>query len=320
MVIKNNFKTLQRLRIKRNNKMSKGPAIYLKPSHHTAIFMRNILKKISILKQGPSLVEGGNSISQSYFYFYNNSKKYLYIKLINNANQILNYFFGTFYALIGRPVYLFTQNKLIIFINCYMPKTSKRLSTRYIWKYNKARIRKIRRLKLELKTLVLKLSKLFNLNVELQLNKIKYPYQDSNILAKVIALGSNMNRFRNIMNLILKRAFVITKTLKQNNRNPKNTKWKKAVGDWFKDFYSVIINRRRISIHKTVPAILTGIKVRVSGRLSRDRVIPKKTVSQRESGSFIRNKNSFVDYAVYNSKNKRGAYSIKVWTTSKLVK
>lgn len=283
--------------IKRKKVYIRQPNTVLTPAHSTAISMGRLIKKICNIQQP-------NSLSQNYFYSYNKSKKYQYIKLINNANQILNYFFGTFYALISRPVYLFTQNKIIIFINYYRPKTSKRLFTRYIWKYNKVPSKSAKKLILELKTLVLKLSNLFNLKVELQLNRLKYPYQDSQILSKLIALGSNLNRFRTIMNLIIRESLVITKALKDDKKKS--------------DFYSVIIDRKTVKIHKTVPTVLTGLKVRISGRLSTERVIPKKTVTQKEIGGFIRDKNSLVDYAIYNSKNKRGSYSVKVWTTSKI--
>jgi hypothetical protein len=108
----------------RNLKKSQ-PSTPLTSAHSAAISMGQLIKNICNIQQP-------NSLTQNYFYSFNNSKKYQYIKLINNANRILNYFFGTFYALISRPVYLFTQNKLVIFINYYSPKTSKRLSRRYV--------------------------------------------------------------------------------------------------------------------------------------------------------------------------------------------
>jgi len=127
---------------------------------------------------------------------------------------------------------------------------------------------------------------------------MKYPYQDSHILAKLLALGSNLNRFRSLMGLIIKKSLIITKDLREDKKND--------------DFYSVVINRKKVKIHKTIPTVLTGLKVRISGRLLTERVIPKKTVRQKEIGGFIRDKNSLVDYALYNSKNKRGSYSVKV--------
>lgn len=282
-----------------NNLNNIQPSTPITKAHKTAISMGNLINNICNIQQP-------NSLTQNYFYFYNNSKKYQYFKLINNANRILNYFFGTFYALISRPVYLFTQNKLIIFINYYLPKTSKRLSRRFVWKYNKLPSNSAKGFKPELKTLIQNLSKLFNFKVELQLNRLNYPYQDSLILAKLLALGSNLNRFRSLMALIIKKSLVITRDLKEDKKN--------------EDFYNVVINRKKIKIHKSVPTVLTGLKVRISGRLLTERVMPKKTINQKEIGGFTRDKNSLVDYAIFNSKNKRGSYSVKVWTTSKVVR
>ena len=42
------------------------------------------------------------------------------------------------------------------------------------------------------------------------------------------------------------------------------------------------------------------------------RLVPKRTVQQREIGNFARSKDSIVDYALYTNKNRRGAYTVKV--------
>lgn len=73
-----------------------------------------------------------------------------------------------------------------------------------------------------------------------------------------------------------------------------------------------MVKGETLKIHRTVPAILTGLKVQVSGRLITERVIPKRTVKIKEAGGFKRTKNSIVDFAKYTNKNKRGSYTIKV--------
>lgn len=268
--------------------------------YSSAISMGNLIKEICNIQPGSY----SNSLNQNYFYSYNKSKKYQYLKLINNSNSILNYFFGTFYALISRPVYLFTQNKLVIYINYYSPKTSEKLINRFKWKYNKLPSDSFKTFKPELNTLIKNLSKFFHLKVELQLNRIQYPYQDSLILAKLLALESNFNHFTTLMGLIEEKSLIITSLKKDNENN---------------DFYNGIIGEEKIKIHKTIPTVLAGLKVRISGRLLTDRIMPKKTISQNEIGGFARTKNSIVDYAIFNSKNKRGSYSVKVWTTNQIV-
>lgn len=63
---------------------------------------------------------------------------------------------------------------------------------------------------LELKKLIRVLAKFLNLKVELQLNQLVYPYHDSTILSKLIALSSNKRRFRTIMSIIIQKALIIT--------------------------------------------------------------------------------------------------------------
>jgi hypothetical protein len=142
------------------------------------------------------------------------------------------------------------------------------------------------------------LSNLLNLKVELQLNKLSYPYHDSAILAKLIALSSNKRRFTSIMKLILDKASLVTNTFKCYKDN--------------EDYYNVVSGPNSLKLHKSIPAVLTGLKVKISGRLLTQRVTPKMTISKTEEGGFKKTKKSIVDYAVYTNKNKRGSYSVKV--------
>lgn len=260
-----------------------------------------------------SSVEQPGSLNQSYIYQYNKSNKYRFYKQLNRLELILNYFFNTFYGLISKPVFLFTQNKLVLYVNYYIPNfnlyRSKKLVSRNIWKYNKTPARSAIQLKLELSDLIKVISKIFNgIKVEIQLNQLKYPYHDSTILSKLIALNTNKKRFRRIFNTIIDKASVITKDIILNHKAHKA----------HKDSFIAESDRKKIEIHNTIPAVLTGIKVQISGRLITQRQVPKRTVQKREIGGFYKTKDSIVDYAIYTNKNKKGAYSVKVWTTSKI--
>jgi len=57
---------------------------------------------------------------------------------------------------------------------------------------------------------------------------------------------------------------------------------------------------------------LTGFKIRISGRLARQRVVPKKTVKTTYKGAISPNKHNLVEEATFTGKNKKGAYSIRV--------
>jgi hypothetical protein len=258
---------------------------------------------ISLLKKVCSIQQPG-SLTKTYFYNFNPAKRYKIYKLLNNIIQILNYFFGTFYGIISKPVFLFTQSNLTIFIHYYIPRPSNKFTRRFVWKYNKLPSRSATKLRIELKKLLELLSKLLNLNVDLELNKLRYPYHDSTILSKLIALNTNKRKFPWIMRKIIKKASIITNALKIDNQN--------------KDYLEGVSGPKRLKIHQSIPTILTGLKVQISGRLITQRVVPKRTISKKEKGGFKKTKNNIVDYAIYTNKNKRGAYSIKVWTTSRI--
>ena len=113
-----------------------------------------------------------------------------------------------------------------------------------------------------------------------------------------IALHSNKRSFRRLFNNIIRKANVITKGI---IKNPK-----------YKHFFLGATNKNQIEIHSSINSVLTGLKVRISGRLITQRIVPKRTVQQKEIGNFKRTNNSIVDYSMFTSKNKRGAYTIKV--------
>lgn len=61
------------------------------------------------------------------------------------------------------------------------------------------------------------------------------------------------------------------------------------------------------------PYNVTGVKMELAGRLTTQRNIPRKTVSNAHTGSFTYNKrDSYLDTGLYASKNKIGSFTIKV--------
>jgi len=70
---------------------------------------------------------------------------------------------------------------------------------------------------------------------------------------------------------------------------------------------------RKARLKKLIVSRLTGIKVRIAGRLARQRVVPKRTVKTTYKGAISRSNNNLVDSATYTDKNKKGAFSIRVW-------
>lgn len=112
--------------------------------------------------------------------------------------------------------------------------------------------------------------------VELRLIQLQYPYLDRTILGQYLALNAGKYNFLRMK----KKLFTRTKSHSAPH----------------------------------LPTRLTGVKVELAGRLTTQRSIPRKTVSNAYKGSFtVNNKlNSSLNISQYTSKNKLGAYTMKV--------
>lgn len=133
------------------------------------------------------------------------------------------------------------------------------------------------------------LSSLFKLPVELRFVKLHYPYLDSYILAQYIA----MNTQDYTLVQIVRRIFGSISPIKHT------------------DSFNALASE--------LPSHIVGIKVRVSGRLMMERSRPRQTVQTAEMGSFAKNNLSLVDTASFTTKNKKGAFTVKVWISQRAV-
>jgi hypothetical protein len=178
--------------------------------------------------------------------------------------------FLTMSCLISKPVIIITPNKVVIHLFFYLNK--------FNFRKNLLNINNDK-----LQSLCLILSKIYKKPVELELDRLHYPYYDSNILSNMIGLISNIVKLR----FIIKKLFTIAKIKKTHN---------------FMNKYSII------------PSFLSGFKIRVAGRLLTQRVIPRLTVKTIQRGNLARGKAQFVNSARFSNKNKRGSFSITVTT------
>nr|YP_009912201.1 ribosomal protein S3 [Dictyophora indusiata]QLD96638.1 ribosomal protein S3 [Dictyophora indusiata] len=138
--------------------------------------------------------------------------------------------------------------------------------------------------KIKFKYLISFLEKIFNKKIELELIRLKYPAHNSHILAQVLALSSKNLKFFTIMRKLL---------------------------------YNVNIKHPGFLKHNfnIIPSYLSGIKIRLGGRLSTEKLIPRKTVKTYQIGSIARNKVNYKDNTRVTLKNKRGVYSFTVITS-----
>lgn len=133
------------------------------------------------------------------------------------------------------------------------------------------------------------LSSIFGRSVELRLVKLHYPYLDSHILAQYIAMNSQDYTLAQIV----RRVFGSISPVK-------NTDSAEALAS-------------------ELPSHIVGIKVRVSGRLMMERSRPRQTMQTMQMGSFSKNNLALVDSASFTTKNKKGAFTVKVWISQRAV-
>jgi len=184
-----------------------------------------------------------------------------------NVFTLLESTFLSMSCLISKPIIVITPNKVVIQLFYYLNQF-----------YSK---NKLLNNNDKLQSLCLNLSKIYKKPVELELDRLHYPYYDSNILSNMIGLISNIVKLR----FIIKKLFRIAKIKKTNK----------------------LINKYSI-----IPSYLSGFKLRVAGRLLTQRVIPRLTVKTLQRGTLARGKAQFVDSARFSNKNKRGSFSITV--------
>ena len=304
---------------------NRAPVNIIYSTKNNKPIISHYLKSMSIfnmIKKG-TFIYFSNSIG--YFFKNNNLKKF------KNIYKFLFYFFKTMYCLISKPVFVFKTDKIIIqlfyfvitpnffkdkilrknehynkLLNKFKQNKIKRKPFKYwinnrirkrIWKFNKLKLKIRIALKKASNVSLIKLypkkfnilcnvlSKAFNKNIELNLIRLHYPYKNSNIFANLLALLINKIKFRRITRKLFK--FSVIKNLKNIT----------ASGDNKSNY---------------LPAYLTGMNIKIAGRLMNYNIIPRKTVQKIQKGSSSFGKVNYTDFARYTSKNRRGAFSITV--------
>jgi hypothetical protein len=233
---------------------------------------QNIYKYIKTI----SIFNSEVASSQNIIYNFNKGKNISNTYINNNIFTILESSFLSMSSLISKPVFVITPSKVVIQLFYY-------LNNKNYFSITKSKFLALNNKKLQL--LCLHLSKYYKKPVELELDRLYYPYFDSNILSNMIGLISNTIRFRNITTKLFNLA-----------KFKKTTKFSKS---------------RKIK-SSLIPSLLSGIKIKLAGRLLTQRVIPRLTVKTIQRGTLARGKTNFVNSARFTNKNRRGAYSITV--------
>ncbi len=273
-------------------------------SNINLIFNKYSDNKISKLLK--SLFKFNKDLASFQYFVYNfNSNNNKFLK---NITSILNFSFVSMSSLISRPVLKISSNKIVIHLFYYVKlltanrkkmnrklKYQMRSRLRFIMNSNKNnrfnnyneytnRFFLEKNIK-QLKYLASNLSKILKKPVTLDLVRLHYIFNDSQILAKSIGLLSNR---------MIKSFYSITQNTfrKANIMNP--------------------FKMRILPNNQILPSFTTGIKVKFAGRLMRGRMIPKKTVKLAQEGALARSKANFVTTSRFTKKNKRGIFSVTV--------
>jgi len=258
-------------------------------------------------------------------------------------NKLLFYFFKSLNCLISKPVYLHTPDKVIIelfyFLNIPQKKVFRLFSILYYnsfrkkWLSKKSQIlslsnrknslrnkgiaktpfikRKIRKAISRLRGKSnLQRSLLFNLRkfnlaevfinkfqiiieiltrkfkkpVVFHITRLHYPYFDSNILANLLSL--------NIRNKKKKSRIAINKIY--SNKAIKN------------------LNDHNLKSVNFIPAFISGLILKIGGRLMKEPIIPRLTTKKFERGATSPGKVNYLDIANITKKNKKGANTITI--------
>jgi hypothetical protein len=176
-------------------------------------------------------------------------------------------------SLISKPVFEITPEKVVIHLYFFVFKKGSVGKSNTFLVSNSNKLNKICDI----------LSLYFKKPVELELVRLYYPYFNSNILVNLLGLIINKIKVRFIMKKLFKKAII---------KNP-----------------TKLSRKNRLTI---IPSFLSGIKIRIAGRLLTHRVVPRKTIKTIRRGALARGKVNFLDIARFTNKNKRGAFSITI--------
>ena len=204
---------------------------------------------------------------------YEFNSKTLNTKILNkNISKILEYSFFEMSSIISVPCFYVTPKNVII--NLFFLVVNNKLANKNFLELNLNK----------LEGLATKLSKIFKKPINLELTQVYSVSNNSKILVHILGkLGLfRRNSFSRIVGRFLK--YQSKKIFFRNSNN-------------------------KISKFST---ILTGVNIKLGGRLIRGKIVPRRTVKKIQHGSLARSKSNYVTTARLTQKNKRGSFSFTV--------
>jgi len=271
--------------------------------------------------------------------------------LLNNVYKLLVIFFKTMYCIISKPVFIFSQDTIkiqLFYFACIGRNISLRSKKGVSLVKNRQRMgigsaKKVvfnnffskltKYYPNKFKFICAILSKFFNKKVELDLIRLHKPYFNSDICVNFLSLIINRKNVskaiqkifasKSFNNLLLPNIsnfkFLADSTSLNLNQELKNKednlirKREKAiqlVDNWF--VLSDYFDNNEVITSRVNNAYLTGINIKISGRLRREPVIPKVTTKKFEKGFTAKGRINYSEMARFTHKNRKGAFSITI--------
>jgi len=274
--------------------------------------LSSFLRELSIYNRETKGVINYFSKIVSYNFNANNNK------ISSSITDLLEASFKAMHCLISKPVFVITPKKVTIQLFYFLMvakktklrKIRKRFKSRFNNKgkqriyqiYKKKRLIEAKNLNLyklnelfseQFELLCGNLNKIFNKPVELNLIRLHYPTEDSNILANFMDILINKVKLAKIYRKLFKGSII--KTL-------------------------ITLKKRKYNDISIIPAFLTGLNIKVAGRIMTQRIKPRKTINLKNRGVTARGKINYLNFARLTNKNKRGSYSITVSAGQNLFK
>lgn len=166
----------------------------------------------------------------------------------------------------GRPTYAVKNEEINITV-CYYFTASKKSKS----KWNNGGLDSLNNKNtLHLSSMI---SNILKKKVNIILVRVYYPYINSLIFSKYLAINTKQSNFQNFKDSI----FINIDTTKNN-----------------------------------LPSNITGIKIKISGRILTEAIIPRVTTNSFSYGSF-KGIDQYIDYNSYTATNRIGTFTIKVW-------
>src|SRR5260221_251255 len=255
--------------------------------------LQNLIQKLSStdFKVTNSIIKDKNMI-----FYYNMQNKLKYTSLKMKLSTILNAYFKHFGCLISEPVINVTPKKLNIHIFYYKKDvvSQKFINQKYqqIYSNHESKL----------------LSELVRLNGKiLSYSRIKYLLLNKYKILSPVTYIFNKKVINSISSITPNS--ILFKKIDDNLFNLNLFNYRLSDN---KDLTKSSDSNDYIHCNNDLRTYLTGMKLKISGRLAKQKVVPKRTVKTAYKGGISENKYNIVESSTFTHKNKKDAFSIRI--------